>query len=89
MTNGRYWVVKNHPWTGVAHHLTNLLSHLGLVAVYFTLRAKVLLLHKGTFASALIGILCKLATLVAELCSAVIITTVKRNHIAHHPSLVL
>lgn len=89
MTNGRYRVVKNHPRTSIAHHLANLLSHLGLVAVYFTLRAKTLLLHKGAFASAFIGILCKLATLVAELCSAVIITTVKRNHIAHHPSLVL
>lgn len=89
MTNGRYRVVKNHPWTGVAHHLTNLLSHLGLVAVYFTLRAKALLLHKGAFASAFIGILCKFATLITELCSAVIITTVKRNHIVHHPSLVL
>lgn len=89
MTNGRYWVVKNHPWTSIAHHLTNLLSHLRLVAMYFTLRAKALLLHKRTFASALIGILCKFATLVTELCSAVIITTVKRNHIVHHPSLVL
>lgn len=89
MTNGRYWVVKNHPWTRVAHHLTNLFSHLRLVAMCFTLRAKTLLLHKGAFASAFIGILCKLATLIAELCSAVIITTVKRNHIAHHPSLVL
>lgn len=89
MTNGRYWVVKNHPWTRVAHHLTNLFAHLGLIAMSPALRTETFLGHMWAFECALVGVCRKLAALFAQLLCVVIFTAIQRNHIPHNPSLVL
>ena len=81
------WVMKDHPRSRKAHDRTDLFAHFRLVAMYTAVGAECLVLHKGTFITALSGIFGEFCTFRAEhaFFCGVLLSAVKRDHLADHP----
>ncbi len=57
MPYGRYGVMENHPWTGIAHHPLNPLFHIRAITMYRAFAATALILAERTISQTLAGIL--------------------------------
>ena len=71
-----YRVIYNHSWPRPAHNITNLLTHLGLVAMYWALFAGALLLAKLATIEALVGIGDKFSVLFTRGVEVQLVTTI-------------
>lgn len=63
MGNCKYWVAKQHPWTGVAHDLPSLVSSRRFVTVYRAVGASWLLVTIRAFLQPTLGVVEKVLAL--------------------------
>ena len=68
-------IVKQHPGAGKPHDLTDFFPHLRLIAMYLTIGAKSLCLHKRTFITAYFGISLQIFALQTQLCLGAAMTS--------------
>lgn len=82
MPDSHHRMMKDHPRAGIAHHLTDLFSHLRLITMNLTVAAKSLVLHKRAFIATQPCVVTEFfafRTKFSTLCS-VILSAIKGDH---------
>lgn len=82
-------MVKEHAWSGPAHHGADSLAHLGAVAMDGTLLAGGLTLAEFTAVEPRPGVLQQLATVGAKLRIPLPLPAIQPYHLLHYPLLLL
>ncbi len=84
VSDGRHWMIKQHPRPGPAHHCTHLFPHLRLVAVYGALLARRFAVGKAAMVEPSLGIVQQFSARLTQLTVALLFAAIQPYHLLHH-----